>query len=51
MSLSHYYYYYQKQAIDIAARLSHGLRPAWGYASNKGSGKPFLPKEELHYLV
>ena len=39
-----------KQAIDIAARLSLGLRPAWGYASSKGSGKPFLPKEELHYL-
>ena len=24
-----------KQAIDIAARLSLGLRPAWGYAGKK----------------
>ena len=43
-----------KQAIDIAARLSHSLRPAWGYANHLGvrvgRNMAFLPKEELHYL-
>jgi hypothetical protein len=40
------------QAIDIAARLRHGIRPTWGYvqrSADRAQGA-FVPKEHLHYL-